>query len=73
MPCEASRPSRPIGNQHRKSDRATVIRRRAILRSLDFLVESLVDILLARMEAQIEACPAAISRKRMKLKMIMTP
>ena len=35
VPLEASRPSRPMGNQHRKSDMATVRSRRALVRSWD--------------------------------------
>ena len=35
VPVEASTPSKPIGNQHRKSDRTTVVRRRAMVASLD--------------------------------------
>ena len=35
VPVEASSPSKPIGNQHRKSDRTMVVRRRAMVVSLD--------------------------------------
>ena len=35
VPVEASTPSKPIGNQHRKSDRTMVVRRRAMVASLD--------------------------------------
>ena len=35
VPVEASTPSNPIGNQHRKSDRTMVVMRRAMAESLD--------------------------------------
>ena len=49
-PLEASRPSKPMGNQQRKSDTAMVTRRRAMVRSLDFLVESPAVRVLVRMD-----------------------
>ena len=35
VPVEASTPSKPIGNQHRKSDKTMVVRGRAMVASLD--------------------------------------
>ena len=49
VPLLAIRPSTPMGNQHRKSDTTTVIRRRATVRSRDVLVELTAPIELVLM------------------------
>ena len=70
-PLLARMPSRPMGNQQRKSVMATVIRRRAN-------VTSLLEVLLVvsvRMEAcctdqKMVTCPTAMKRNSTKLKMM---
>ena len=72
-PLAASRPRRPIGNQHRKSDTAMVIKRRSMVMSWELFALSTVRTELAWIDRKITICPTAISRKRTKLVTIIMP
>ena len=73
IPVEASRPSRPTGNQHTKSVAAMVTRRRAMLRSCCFLLVSVEDIVLVLMAEYMAVCPTAMATNRIMLRTIITP
>ena len=73
VPLLAIRPSTPMGNQHRKSDTTTVIKRRAIIRSRDVVLELVDSIELDVIDQYIETWTNAIDRNKIKLNTIMTP
>ncbi|KAL8603655.1 hypothetical protein ACOMHN_017152 [Nucella lapillus] len=65
-------PSRPMGNQQRKSVITTASRRRAMAMSWAFFLELLTVFLWERMDQKIKNWPTAIRRNMIKLKTIIT-